>query len=67
MAQNLWMRCHGSEVNSVQVVVSEFNVIMFFVTEKIYVDLVICISCLNSCLCVYSIYVIVMSSAYAKT
>ena len=44
----------GSEVNRVQVVLSGFSVKLFcFVHAKLYVGMVVCISWLHSCLCVY--------------
>ena len=43
----------GSGVNRVQVVLSEFSVRLFcFVQAKLYVGMVVCISCLHLYLCV---------------
>ena len=42
-----------SGVNRVQVVLSGFSVRLFFLSrQKLYVGMVVCISCLHSCLCV---------------
>ena len=44
----------GSGVNRVHVVLSGFSVRLFcFVQEKLYVGMVVCISLMHSCLCVY--------------
>ena len=43
----------GSGVNRVQVVLSEFSVILFCLSrQKLYVGMVVCISWPHSCLCV---------------
>ena len=44
----------GSEVNRVQVVLTEFSVRFFVLSmQKLYVGMVVCIYWLHSCLCVY--------------
>ena len=42
-----------SGVNRVQVVLSGFSVRFFFFRQKLYVGMVVCISWLQSCLCVW--------------
>ena len=47
----------GSGVNRVQVVLSGFNVRLFcFVPAKLYLGMVVYISLLHSCLCVYILW-----------
>ena len=50
----LFVYSTGSGVNRVQVVFSGFSMRLFcFVQAKLYVGMVVCISWLHSCLCVW--------------
>ena len=54
LSSRLLLYSAGSGVNRVQVVLSGFSVRLFcFVQEKMYVCVVVCISWLHSCLCVW--------------
>ena len=53
LSSRLLVYSAGSGVNRLQVVLSGFSVRLFcFARQKLYVDMVVCISLLHSCLCV---------------